>query len=456
MITVIKNGSVVSPHGITKMNVVIKDGVIEELTKREEFDDVDRIIDASGKYLMPGLIDAHVHVGWPDWDLEKAYKEDSISAAYGGVTTIIDRATLPPGETIEEQLFGEDGRVKILEENTYVDIALQACIFTSEDIEEIPSLLERGITGFKFYIPYKGAEAVPPMVGIDDGVIFNGFKKIGETGNGAMAQIHAENIELFFKFKEEVLKDEQLSETISWAELRPNFMELEPIIRCAYYAKQNNCPLYIVHQSAAEAPALVERLRAEGIEIIVETCPQYLTMDWRESDRVLSKVNPPIRTKKDQDALWDGINRGVITNLGSDHAPCAKKHKQEFWSAVVGMAGVETMLSVMLSEGVNKGRITFEKLVEIGSYNNAKQFGLLPEKGLIDIGFDADIVMVDLEKEYILKNEDMHGLSDFTPYDNWKMKGKPVMTMVRGEIITQGDKLLGKSGYGKYVTCKKS
>lgn len=447
--TLIKNGYVVSPNTTTKMNVVIENGVITELTAYD-VEGADQVIDAQGKYLIPGLIDSHMHIGWPDWELVKAYQTDTMAGAKGGVTTVVDRVTLPPG-SIEDQIFGKDGRIDFLEKYSYIDAAIQCCIYTLDDIKEIPTLVARGITGFKFYIAYRGSEAVAPIVGIDDGIIFQGFKKIGETGNGAMAQIHAENIELFFKQKEIVLQDEKLRDTILWADMRPNYMELEAIIRCAYFAKVNNCPMYIVHLSTQEGPDLVKRLQGEGIDITVETCPQYLVMNKYESDRILSKVNPPIRTKEDNEALWKGIRDGVITNLGSDHAPCSTKHKQEFWSATVGMSGIETMLPVMLSEGVNKGRISMEKLVEISSYNNAKVFKLLPKKGLIDIGYDADIVMVDKDKEWVVRNEDLSNISDFTPYEGWTLKGKPVMTMLRGEIIMQDGEIKGKPGFGQFV-----
>lgn len=448
--TLIKNGVVVSPNGKRKLDVLINGQIIEKMAFDISEERVDKIIDAEGKYLLPGLIDPHVHIGWPDWDIPESYEKESISAAFGGITTLIDRMNLGDG-SIEEQVFSEGGIIDVLEENSYVDCALQCAIYTLDHVEEVPNLYERGILGFKFYIPYRGKEAVPPQVGIDDGIIYFGFDKIAKTSPYAQAQVHAENIEIFFKYKDQILQDEKLNETIRWAETRPNFVELEAIIRCAYYAKITGATLYIVHLSTKEGPELIERLKGDGINIIVETCPQYLVMNYDDADRILSKVNPPIRTKEDNEGLWEGIRKGYIQTLGSDHAPCATKHKQEFWSAVVGMAGMETMLSVMLTEGVNKGRISLEKLVEITSYNSAKYFNLLSRKGLIEVGYDADIVMIDLDKEYTISIDDLHSMSDFTPYDGWKMRGAPVMTMVRGSIIVENGELKGQKGYGKFI-----
>ncbi|MGI6581520.1 MAG: dihydroorotase [Erysipelotrichaceae bacterium] len=445
-----KDGNVVSPDSTRKLDVLIDGEKIVKIGQSICENDADHIIDAKGKYLIPGLIDTHVHIGWPDWNIPESYEKESISAAFGGVTTMIDRMNLDNGP-IEEQIFKEGGRIDVLEANSYVDCALQCALYTPENLEEIPSLYEKGILGFKFYIPYRGKEAVPPQVGIDDGIIYFGFDKIAKTSKYAQAQVHAENIEIFFQYKDKILQDEEFNKIVRWAETRPNFVELEAIIRCAYFAKITGATLYIVHLSTKEGPELIEKLRGEGINIIAETCPQYLVMNYDDADRILSKVNPPIRTKEDNQGLWDGINKGIIETLGSDHAPCAKKHKQEFWSAVVGMAGIETMLPIMLTEGVNKERITLEKLVEISSYNCAKYFNLLPRKGLIDVGYDADIVMVDLDKEYTLSIDDLHSLSDFSPYDGWKMKGAPVLTMVRGKVVVENGMLKTEKGHGKFI-----
>jgi len=445
--TIIKNCKIVNPDGISQTGIAINKGKIVAMARDDMLPEAERIIDAQGNYLIPGVIDAHCHVGWPDWPIDQAYKKDTEAAAMGGVTTIIDRVTLPPGSLVD-QIFGYGGRKSVLEKNSYVDIALQACLFTDEQVEEIPELVKRGIIGFKFYIPYRGAEAVPPMVGIDDGLVYFGFKKIAQVGYPAFAQIHAENIEVFFKYKNEALKE---GRNVTWYDVRPNFVEIEPLIRCGYFSKITGCPVYVVHMSAKEGPLVTVKLNSEGANLIAETCPQYLTLTKDNTDKILGKVNPPLRTEEDNESMWEGIRRGIITNLGSDHAPCTLKHKKEFWSAVVGFAGVELLLPVMLSEGVNKGKISLEKLVEIACYNNAKQFALLPKKGTLSVGADADIVIIDLHKEIKVTAKNLHHISDFTPYEGWKIKGWPVLTMVRGKVVMEDRKLVGELGYGTYI-----
>lgn len=443
----ITNCKIVSPDGIVEGEIAVNDDKIAAISIGGNLPSASREIDAKGNYVMPGVIDAHCHVGWPDWPIDEAYRKDSEAAAMGGVTTIIDRVTLPPGSLVE-QIFGEGRRKDILEETSYVDVALQACLFTEDQIEEVPDLVKQGIAGFKFYIPYRGPEAVAPMVGIDDGIVFFGFKKIAECGPPAHAQIHAENIEIFYKFKDKFLKEKR---EVSWYDTRPNFCEIEPLIRCAYFAKVAGCSVYVVHMSVGEGPDIIAKLRGEGVNIIAETCPQYLVCTKDNTDRILGKVNPPLRTEADNEGLWDGIRRGLVTNLGSDHAPCSTSHKTEFWSAVVGMAGIETLLPVMLSEGVNKGRISFEKLVEIACYNNAKQFALLPRKGTISVGSDADLLIVDLNKKVKITANKLHYISDFTPFEGWEITGWPILTMVRGKVVMESGQMIGEPGYGKYV-----
>lgn len=448
----IKNCSIVSPEGIIEGGIAINGEKIVAISTNGNLPNANREIDAKENYVMPGVLDAHCHVGWPDWPMDEAYRKDSEAAAMGGVTTIIDRVTLPPGSLVD-QIFGEGKRKDILEANSRVDVALQTCLFTEEQIEEVPELVKRGIIGLKFYIPYKGPEAVAPMVGIDDGIVYFGFEKIAECGLPAHAQIHAENIEIFFKLKNKFLKE---NKEVTWHDTRPNFCEIEPLIRYGYFAQVTGCPVYVVHMSVKEGPGIIAKLRGEGVNIIAETCPQYLVCTKDNTDRVLGKVNPPLRTEEDNESLWQGIREGLITNLGSDHAPCSTEHKKNFWDAVVGMPGVETLLPVMLSEGVNKGRISFEKLVEIACYNNAKQFALLPKKGTISVGSDADLVIVDMNKKVKIEASKLHHLSDFSPYEGWEITGWPVLTMVRGKVVMEEGNIIGEPGYGKYIPAQKA
>jgi dihydropyrimidinase/allantoinase len=221
-----------------------------------------------------------------------------------------------------------------------------------------------------------------------------------------------------------------------------------------FYANVTGCPLYIVHMTIKEGVDIVARAKTEGTNVIAETCPQYLVLNENNVDMLQSKVNPPIRTKEDNEALWAAIGDGAINHVATDHAPVPKKFKTDFWTAKMGMAGAETWLPIMLSEGVNKGRITLERLVEVCCTNPAKQYGLFPEKGIIAVGSDADLVIVDLDKELTVGDKPVFSLTEYNPYAGFRFKGWPVFTMLRGAVIMEKGKVIGKEGYGKYCRAK--
>lgn len=443
---VIKNCKVVKPDGILDAGIAVENGRIVQISPDSFLPEAREEYDAEGNYVIPGVIDPHVHISWPDWD----FKEDTVAttkaAAAGGVTTIMHYLN-EPGSLQKAFLT----KKQICEENSLVDFAYHAGIYSEDQIDEIPSFSKNGICSFKFYIPYRGAEAVPPLVGIDDGIVYLGFEAISKLGFPGMAMVHAENIEVFFKLKDRIIKN-GLADKVDWTDTRPNFSEAEAIRRSAYLAKITDCPLYVVHMSTAEGVEEILRARDEGVTVIAETCPQYLLLN-RKADRILGKVNPPLRDEKDNQALWEAVQKGIIDCLGTDHASCARRHKTEFWSAVVGMAGIQLFLPLMLSEGVNKQRLTLNQLVRLTSYNIAQIFGL-PNKGRIEVGADADLVIVDLNRKYTVRAKELHHISDFTPYEDWELTGMPVLTAVRGQVVMRDLKVVGTPGIGRYVPAK--
>jgi dihydropyrimidinase len=393
------------------------------------------------------VVDPHVHIGWPDWTFEEDTQATTKAAASGGVTTTIT-TLFEPGDLLKA--FRE--KKVSFEKNAYVDGSFHAGIFTEEHIKEIKEMASLGVTSFKFAIPYRGSEVVPPLVGIDDGIVFSGFQEIAKLGYPGLAMVHAENIELFFRIKEKFLKEGR--KNVTWHDTRPNYCEEEAMVRCIHFSKVTDCPLYVVHMTIREGVDLIRKAKGEGLKVIAETCPQYLTLT-KDEDIVLRKVNPPLRNKEDNEKLWEGIRMGIIECMGSDHASCARKHKKEFWEAIVGMAGIETFFPVLLSEGVNKGRISIEKLVELCCHNNAKTFGLFPVKGTIMVGSDADLIIVDLDKEKTIRADKLHHISDFSPYEGRKVRGWPVVSIVRGNVIMENGDIVGNKGYGKLIGAQK-
>jgi len=200
-----------------------------------------------------------------------------------------------------------------------------------------------------------------------------------------------------------------------------------------------------------EGIALVARARAEGVDVVAETCVQYLAGNTDNVDRILSKINPPIREPEDNRMLWEAVRDGTINVVATDHAPVPKTLKNNLWDATVGIPGAETFLPLMLSEGVNKGRISLEKLVDVCCFGPASEFGLTPRKGTISIGSDADLVLIDLNKEAVGPEKPIYSGSDFSIFAGRKIKGWPILTMLRGSIVAKEGKVIGETGYGKYI-----
>lgn len=445
----IKNARIVTADNTVYGDIAVKDGRIAAIG--DICGDAEKVFDADGKAVIPGLVDSHCHIGWPDWDWGEECVSTTKAAAAGGVTTVM----LMDGT--EQSMFKQlKERCAEFNDNAYIDGSFHEFIYTDEHVDEIvPMATEGGITSFKFFIPYRGAEAVPPAVGIDDGIIYTGFEQIGRLTKPAIALFHPENIEIFYRLKSRILAAGG-KKNLTWNDTRPNVSEVETIRRCVAFAKYTKTRLYICHMTIKEAEEEILRARAEGVEIYGETCPQYMCLNCDEADPILSKVNPPVRTKEDNEGLWKAVADGVISTVGSDHAACATKHKKEFWSAVVGFAGVQLILPVMYTDGVLGGRISLNQMVACTSTNAAKIFGIYPQKGTIEVGSDADLVILDEKKESVCHADELFHMSDFTPFEGKKLKGFADKTFCRGELVWDGKEIVGKKGFGHIMLDRKA
>lgn len=448
--TVIRNCHIVGPDRIFQAGLAIDEGKIVAIGRDDSLPNAENIIDARGKYIIPGLVDAHVHLEWPPGvDIIKNIRAETQACAFGGITTLIH--LLAPAEDILQHM---EEFISVYERHAYVDLDLSTRIYTWEDIKQIHQLLRRGVRGFKLLLPYKGPEAVwkGRVGGVDDGIVFLAFKEIARLvnqGYKVFARVHCENVEIFLRLRERY--QQQGLEPASWDEVRPRYCEEEAMGRCIYLASKTGCPIYIVHMSIKEGIDLVAEAKSKGIDVTAETCIQYLVLNVNNTDKTLSKVNPPIRGPEDNERLWEGIRRGIISVVATDHAPVNQVDKVNLWEALPGFSGVETLLPLMLSEGVNKERISLEKLVEVCCYNPARIFGLFPSKGVISVGSDADLVIIDLEKEMMVSERPFYSASDFSPYAGWKLKGWPELVMLRGKTIMKEGQVVGRPGYGRYV-----
>jgi dihydropyrimidinase len=379
--------------------------------------------------------------------LEEDFLTETRSAAIGGTSTVI---TYYRQKEPYEQMF--DRIKKLGEERACIDFSIHLGISSEEHIRSIPKYVEDfGVTSFKFLMAYKGEDAKRMgSAEMTDGILYDALSSIKEL-KGVLPCIHAENIELIWSIRKKLL-DQGRSDPAAWAESRPDFTESEYVRRALFFAQLTNCPLYIAHLSSKRALEEVRLCRRNYPKVFAETCPVYLTHTKEDMTDNLLKISPPVRSKEDNDALWEGIRDGSIQTVGSDHLALKRKSKQgSIWDASMGISGTALVLPVLLSEGVHRRGISLERVAEVTSRNVARVFNLYPRKGGIQIGSDADLTIVDLDKEQTVTHTMLNSSSDFSIYENWLLKGWPILTMVRGSVVMRDGEIVGERGFGRYL-----
>ena len=407
---------------------------------------------------IPGVIDTHVHYGVYS-PIEEAARTESHAAAIGGITTMMRMLRL--GSSFTNSLIPQ---LIASSQNHYVDYTIHASIFNNEQIVEMNFCLDKWVTSFKLYMNLGGdvghvyMEMEPGVNELREAkvnVTSDIVKKVVEKAAslGCPVLVHAEDYESCacgIKTAKEKNKD-GLS---AWSESRSTESEVKAIKTISKFARDCNCTLYFVHIGSTNALNQIQEERNNGTKIFVETCPHYLTLSYEKQEGYLAKVMPPIRSINDVENIWKAVSDGTINTIGTDHVANQLKLKLQgsnVWDALAGFPGIGTLLPILLSEGVNKNRITLDQLVQITSTNAAKIFGMFPKKGILQKGSDADITMINLKKEKTVTTELFGGFSDYIVYDGWKLKGWPVKTIVRGKIIVDDFEVIGKRGYGKMV-----
>lgn len=447
---VIKNGTIITASETYRADLAVRDEKIVAIG-RDIHDDGAEVIDASGKFVLPGAIDAHVHLETPVGNFVSAdtYKSGTQAAACGGVTTVFDFAVQGKGrglvETVEE-------RVRTFKPQACVDFAFHTALtdVTPGILEEFSKSVAFGVSSFKLYMVYPGLM-------VDDGVLADALERSKESG--ALVAVHAENPAIIDRRIAKLLAE---GKTSAWHhyESRPEFVEAEAIKRAIHLAKSFDAPLYIVHLACQEGLDEVTKARDEGYAIYAETCPQYLNFTrevYKRQDGRYFVCSPPIKGQESQDALWAGIRRGDIQTVATDHCPFQTFEKDfgkfDFTKIPNGCMGIENLYPYMLSEA-NKGRISFNKAVEVCAANVAEIFGCALQKGSIVIGGDADVVIYDPHKKFTITHEKMHSKVDYTIWEGLEMTGYPVMTFVRGKMVYAEGQFVGEPGWGKFVRCK--
>jgi len=440
---VIKEGKIATSSGIFEAGLAINDGKIFGIAKDPLLPQADKVIDLKGKIVMPGVIDGHVHVFIPGW-IHDTFETGTKAAAVGGVTTIVEMPALDEWLTTSVEMFRKKREVG--ERESVIDFALYAGeIQEDKDTKEIKELVDEGAVGFK--ITMGGPTAVR-----SDEIMYRAMEKIAKTE--AVATVHAENHTLLDYFRKKVL-EEGVKGPESYSDSRPNVVEEEAISRAVVFAKSTGCRLHIAHMSTKEGVELVKNAKNHGLKVTAEVCPHHLlfSRDDYKKYGVLIITNPPSRSREDVEALWEGLARGIVDIIVTDH--CAYYRKEKYVENILdtppGIPGLETSLTLMLSYGVNRGKISLERLVDAMCERPAKIFRLYPRKGCIAPGSDADLVIVDLKKEGKITTDMLKCIADFTPFEGWPTKGEPVTTIVRGQIVAENWEVIAKPGYGQFI-----
>lgn len=443
--TLIVGGRAVLPGvGVSAADIAISEGRIGAVLTPGHGEPTLETIDASGMHVLPGLVDPHVHFGLghpDDWATE------SRAAAQGGVTTVLNYIQSATSYRIEEPAERERAS-----STSVIDFAIHPIIMNEEQLEEIDSYVEeRGVRSFKYFANFKGDEgAYMGVAGTDTGFFFALCRSVAEHPDAILA-VHPENIETIWRLMPEV-KASGAEGLPAWNAARPDFVEAHDIFTALLFARHTGCRIYIPHLTCAEGLSLIRRLRAAGWEATVETCAHYLTHTEQSNVGTLGKVNPPLRSGRDVEALWEGIADGTISTVGSDHNSRPRARKEgSIWSASAGFPGVTTLLPALLSEGHHRRHLPLERIVEVAATNPATVFGLAPRKGAIVAGADADLVLVDLDREVRVSADDCDSRSDFSIYDGWTMRGWPVRTLVRGSTVMVNGDVVGEPGHGQWL-----
>lgn len=441
-------GQVLSASGgLVPADLWIDDGRFVGIVAHGTPVDAAERVDVSGRYVLPGAIDAHVHLG-ADITVARSREEvvgETASAVAGGVTTVL--AYLMSAEPYED-LF--PGVIDVMQGASACDFGLHFCIGTQHQLEQLPNYVkDLGVPSFKFFMNFKGQEgAYLNLPSNDDGFLWELLRRSTEIG--AMVNPHAENIELVWQLREGA-RAAGGPDLAAWGAARPPIVEAEAEARVAMFAETLDASIYAVHVSSEMALDALLARRATHDGIFVETCPHYLLLDQTATIGTYGKVNPPLRTPEDREALWAALADGAIDVVGSDHVPRHKSAKEkDIWSASAGFPGIETLLPLMLSEGHVKRGIPLERIVDVVSANPARLFGLYPKKGAIQVGSDADMAVVDLGAATTLTADTMHSAAAYTPYEGWTVEVRIDKTFLRGRLAAADGHVLLPDG-GRYL-----
>ncbi len=451
--TLIRNGTVVTARDTVSADILVEGDRIKEVRAGIPEKSASRVIEAAGYYVIPGGIDAHTHLDMPFGGTTSAddFESGTRAAAFGGTTSIVDFAIQARSTRMRQAL---DTWWKKAEGRACIDYGLHMIItdLGNAGLEDMDDMVREGVASFKLFMAY------PNVLMVDDATI---FKALSQTSkNGALICMHAENGSVIDVIVARAIAEGKTA-PIYHALTRPPGAEAEAVHRAIAMAEIAQVPVYIVHLSSEDALNEVREARDRGVPAFAETCPQYLLLSQDELARPNFEgakyvFTPPLRPKEHQAKLWEGLKHDHLQVISTDHCPfCFKDQKilgkDDFTKIPNGGPGIENRLQLIYHHGVNEGKLSLNRFVELTSTTPARIFGMYPRKGEIAVGSDADLVIWDPEAPYTISAATHHMKVDYSMFEGFPVRGNARMVMSRGEVIVDGDKFLGTPGRGQFL-----
>jgi len=426
---VIKNATVVTCDSTFRAGIAVTDGLISSLGSTENLPSAKRVVDASGLYVLPGVIDPHVHLREPGFTYKEDFHTGTKAAAAGGVTCVFDMPNNDPAIKSVEALIS---KIEVVKGKAMVDYGLYG-LLNADNLQDLAGLREAGVIGFKCFLGKTLGPVEPPQ----DGEILEEFAEVAKLK--MRVSVHAENASIV-EWRIKRLRGEGRRDAGAHLESRPAVVEEEAIKRVITFARETGCKVNIAHLSSERGVREVRRAIGSGEDVSAETCPHYLLLDSARYEELGSsmKVNPAIKTPSDRAALWEGLRDGSIEMLGSDHAPHTEEEKKRpvIFDCLSGMPGLETMVPLMLTQ-VNKGLISLAQYVKLSSENPARRWGVFPKKGCLAVGSDGDFTIVDMKKSFRISAGGFMSKAKWSPFDGYEATGAPEFTIVRGRVVME-------------------
>jgi dihydropyrimidinase len=451
--TVITNGQIVTAADTFTGDVAIRGGKIDAIGQNLPRESAGKLIDAAGKYVLPGGIDVHTHLDMPFGGTTSAddFETGTRAAAFGGTTTLVDFAIQYKGQSLRTAF---DTWMQKASSKAVGDYSFHCIITDLPDarLEEMNALVRDGVTSFKLFMAYPG------VFMLDDGSIFKALRTTAQ--NGGLVCMHAENGNAIDVIVQQALAEGKTAPKYH-ALTRPTTAEAEATSRAIALAEMAGAPIYIVHLSCNDALEKVREARDRGLPVYAETCPQYLYLSIENFDvpgfeGAKYVFTPPLREKWHQEKLWSGLKRDHLQVVSTDHCPfCMKEQKElgigNFTKIPNGGPGIEHRLSLIYSGGVAKGRFSVNRFVELVSTTPAKLFGLYPRKGTIAVGSDADLVIFNPSRKHTISAKTHHMRVDYSMFEGIGVTGMPEVVLSRGRVIVEQDKFVGRPGAGEFI-----